>query len=188
MAHADFVHLRTHTAYSLLEGALKIGKLAELCRKYAMPACAMTDSRNLFGAYEFSLTLAEAGVQPIIGCELAVRREEGANMQAGFGANVRAASPDKLVVLVQSEVGYGNLARLLSRAYLDGVPGEAAQVSFADLTAHGTGLIALTGGTDGPIGRLLLGGQEDAALARLLALKDAFAGRLYVELQRHGLD
>src|SRR5690606_38257449 len=130
MAHADFVHLRTHTAYSLLEGAFKIGKLAELCRKYAMPACAMTDSRNLFGAYEFSLTLADNGVQPIIGCELAIRREDGGNMQAGFGANARAALPDKMVVLVQSAEGYGNLTQILSRAYLEGVPGEPAQIAL----------------------------------------------------------
>jgi DNA polymerase-3 subunit alpha len=188
MAHADFVHLRVHTAYSLLEGALKIAKLAELCRKYGMPACAMTDSRNLFGAYEFSMALAENGVQPIMGCELAIRREDSGNLQAGFGANARAAMPDKMVVLVQSEAGYSNLSRLLSRAYLEGVPGEPAQVSLGDLTASSEGLIALTGGTDGPVGRLLLAGQDDAARARLQALNEAFAGRLYVELQRHGLE
>ena len=70
--HAPFVHLRAHTAYSLLEGALRIKELPKLCRAHGMPALAMTDTGNLFGAFEFSQTLAKAGVQPVIGCSLRV--------------------------------------------------------------------------------------------------------------------
>jgi DNA polymerase-3 subunit alpha len=186
-SHADFVHLRVHTAYSLLEGALKNYKLAELCKKYAMPAVAMTDSRNLFGAYEFSMAIADVGVQPIIGCELAIKRDDG--LAPGAGAPVgRTPDPDKMVVLAQNDAGYANLVKLLSRAYLEGVPGEAAQVTLGELAAMSEGLIALVGAPDSPVGRLLLTGQEDAALARLDLLHKAFGDRLYIELQRHNMD
>ena len=186
-SYADFVHLRVHTAYSLLEGALKNYKLAELCKKYAMPAVAMTDSRNLFGAYEFSTAIADVGVQPIIGCELAIKRDDG--QAPGAGAPVgRTPDPDKMVVLAQSPSGYANLVKLLSRAYLEGVPGEAAQVTLGELAAMSEGLIALVGAPDSPVGRLLLTGQEDAALARLDLLQKAFGDRLYIELQRHNMD
>ena len=187
MSHADFVHLRVHTAYSLLEGALKNYKLAELCKSHAMPAVAMTDSRNLFGAYEFSMALADVGVQPIIGCELAIKRDDG--QAAGAGAPVgRTPDPDKMVVLCQNAAGYANLTKLISRAYLDGVPGEAAQVTLAELAAMSSGLIALVGAPDSPVGRLLLTGQDDAASARLDLLQQAFGDRLYIELQRHNMD
>jgi DNA polymerase-3 subunit alpha len=186
-SYADFVHLRVHTAYSLLEGALKNYKLAELCKKYAMPAVAMTDSRNLFGAYEFSMAIADVGVQPIIGCELAIKRDDG--QAPGAGAPVgRTPDPDKMVVLAQSVAGYANLVKLLSHAYLEGVPGEAAQVTLGELAAMSEGLIALVGAPDSPVGRLLLTGQEEAALARLDLLQKAFGDRLYIELQRHNMD
>ncbi len=186
-SYSDFVHLRVHTAYSLLEGALKNYKLAELCKKYAMPAVAMTDSRNLFGAYEFSMAIADVGVQPIIGCELAIKRDDG--QAPGAGAPVgRTPDPDKMVVLAQNGAGYANLVKLLSRAYLDGVPGEAAQVTLGELVAMSEGLISLVGAPDSPVGRLLLTGQEDAALARLDLLHKAFGDRLYLELQRHNMD
>ena len=77
MAHADFVHLRVHSAYSLSEGAIKVGALADLCRRHAMPALAVTDSGNLFGALEISQTLMAAGVQPIVGCQIALARDDG---------------------------------------------------------------------------------------------------------------
>ena len=110
MAHADFVHLRVHSAYSLLEGAIKIPQLAELCRGHRMPALAVTDTRNLFGALEFSTTMIGAGVQPIIGCELAIAREGAdAGPAPANGAGQRRPEPDNLVLLVTAEVGYGHL-------------------------------------------------------------------------------
>ena len=75
MAHANFIHLRVHSAYSLLEGAIKLPELAKLCKSHKMPSVAVTDTRNLFGALEFSQTMMKEGIQPIIGCELAVTRE-----------------------------------------------------------------------------------------------------------------
>src|ERR1700749_3021437 len=101
--HAAFVHLRVHSAYSMAEGAIKVGKLAALCASNAMPAVALTDTRNLFGALEFSSECSKAGVQPIIGCQLSVRRED---VQTGHGQNSgRLPEPDQLVLLAQNEVG-----------------------------------------------------------------------------------
>ena len=98
MPPADFVHLRVRSAYSLSEGALRLDQLAELCRVYAMPAVAVTDSGNLYGALEFAATVAKAGVQPIVGCTLAIRRQAGdarpaARQPAGPGAE-RAWLPE----------------------------------------------------------------------------------------------
>ncbi len=182
MAHADFVHLRVHTAYSLSEGALKIDDLASLCRAEAMPAIAIADTRNLFGALEFSMACVRAGVQPIIGCQLAVAREDGA------GRNGQGPDPDSLVLLAQSEAGYRNLLKLVSRSYLESEPGADPQVLLADLERWSGGLIALTAGAGGAVCRLLAEGQEPAAEEAIERLKGIFPGRLYVELMRHGLE
>ena len=187
MSHADFVHLRVHSAYSLSEGAIKTKELVALCRKHRMPAVAVTDSGNLFGALEFSLAARDAGIQPIVGCQLAIAREEG--HPAGNGmAPVARRHPDQLVVLAQSEAGYRNLLKLVSRSFLEGEPGTQPQLPFSALAGHTEGLIALTGGPAGTVGRLLLEGQDDPAETTLRHLAELFPDRLYVELMRHGLD
>ncbi len=183
MPHAEFVHLRVHSAYSLSEGAIKIRDLAELCRAARMPAVAVTDRGNLFGVMEFAQACSQAGVQPIVGCLLNLRRESGAIHAVPGGL-----PPDELVALVQNEAGYRNLIKLVSRSYLESEGSEKPQVSLADLEAHGEGLIALTGGPAGPVGRLLAEGQSAAAEAMLKTLAGLFPGRLYVELMRHGLE
>jgi DNA polymerase-3 subunit alpha len=183
MTHADFVHLRIHSAYSLSEGAIKIKQLVELCRRHAMPAVAVADSGNLFGAFQFAQVAADAGVQPVIACQLGIRREAGeASSRPGL-----KPPPDQLIVLVQNEIGYRNLLRLVSRSFLEGEPGEAPQLSLAALEGMTEGLIAFTGGPQGRVGRLLGEGQDDAAAAALAELQRLFRGRLYVELMRHGL-
>jgi len=183
MSHADFVHLRVHSAYSLSEGAIQPKKLAELCRAERMPAVAVTDTANLFGALEFAGAARDAGVQPVIGCLLPVTRADG---QAQNRAGV-APAPDLLPLLVQSEAGYRNLMRLVSAAYLEGDPQLPPQLPFARVAALAEGLIALTGGPGGALDRLLGEGQAAAAELWLDELRRAFPGRLYVELQRHGL-
>jgi DNA polymerase-3 subunit alpha len=185
MSLADFVHLRVHTAYSLSAGAIRISELAALCRRERMPAVAITDGGNLFGALEFATVCAEAGVQPIIGCEVALRRCHAGGRGNGSAARP-AAEPDRLVLLVQNETGYRNLLALVSRAFLDGDAGAEPAIAVTDLAAAAEGLICLTGGPRGPIGRLLADGQGDAAEAMLAALRAAFPERLYVELMRHG--
>ena len=180
MPHADFVHLRVHSAYSLLEGALKIPDIVALSRAARMPAVAITDSGNLFGALEFAGACAKAGLQPIIGCQLAVTREDAKT-------NGTAPDPDQLVVLAQSQAGYAHLLKLVSKSFLEGDPGEKAQVSMSDLADHAEGLIALTAGPAGAVGRLLGEGQEEAAREMLARLAEIYPGRLYVEVMRHGM-
>ena len=176
MPHADFVHLRVHSAYSLSEGAIKVGKIATLAQRAEMPAVAITDTGNLFGALEFSQACAAAGVQPILGCQLALSRAE----------NPRLA-PDPLVVLAQDEAGFSNLQRLSSLSFLETEPGLRPQIPFATLVRNAAGLILLTGGTTGPLGRMLGEGQAVDAAQLLAALAEAFPDRLAVELNRHGL-
>ncbi|HEV2264858.1 MAG TPA: DNA polymerase III subunit alpha [Stellaceae bacterium] len=184
MAHADFVHLRVHSAYSLSSGAIKIKDLVALCRRHAMPAVAIADSGNLFGALEFAMAASEAGVQPIVGCEVGIRRSEGdgGNRAARIGP---ALPPDSVVLLAQSEAGYRNVLKLVSRSHLESAPAEAPQLDLAALDGHTDGLICLAGGPKGPVGRLIGEGQASAAEAILTRLAELFPGRLYVELQRH---
>jgi DNA polymerase III subunit alpha len=183
MEVANFIHLRVHTAYSLSAGAITIKELVARCKAERMPAVAITDSGNLFGALEFATACAAAGVQPIIGCEVALAaRENSAN-----GALARpTAEPDRLVVLVQSETGYRNLLALVSRSFLNGDVASEPAVAIADIAAANDGLICLAGGPKGPVGRLLAEGQSEAAESVLTELKTAFPGRLYIELMRHG--
>ncbi len=180
MAHADFVHLRVRSAYSLLEGAIRIDRLVETCRAWRMPACAIADRGNMFGALEFSEVCRKAGVQPIVGCDLAVGTRSEQPGQPG-----RAAS--WLLLLAQNEVGYRNLMALTSSAFLEDDNGGQPLVTLDALAARADGLLALTGGPAGPVGRLLVDGQIKAAHALLLRLSEMFPGCLYVELMRHGL-
>jgi DNA polymerase-3 subunit alpha len=185
MGLADFIHLRVHTAYSLSSGAITVKDLVARCKAEHMPAVAITDSGNLFGALEFATTCAAAGVQPIIGCEVALAaREEGCR---GSGALARPnVEPDRLVLLAQNETGYRNLLALVSGSFLDGDGALEPAVSLAALATASDGLICLAGGPKGPVGRLLAEGQNEAAEAVLGELKGAFPGRLYIELMRHG--
>jgi DNA polymerase-3 subunit alpha len=174
--HADFVHLRTHSAYSLSEGAIKAAKIPELAQAATMPAAAITDSGNLFGALEFSQACVARGVQPIIGCQLALTR-----------ADAPRAAPDALVLLAKDPAGFANLRRLSSLSFLDSDPTTRPQLALDTICRHAEGLVLLTGGSNGPLARLLADGRQ-ADAARLLAqLAEAFADRTVVELNRHGL-
>ena len=178
-----FVHLHVRTSFSLREGALGIAKLAKLAAADGAPAVAVTDVNNLFGALEFSEKLAGAGIQPIVGVRLAV---EFGDMPAPRPPHRPLARPG-LVLLAQSEEGYRNLMRLSSRAFLDPTLDEP-HVAAAALAEASSGLICLSGGPDGPLDRLLRAGLQEAAVRRVALLEETFGDRLYVELQRHGLD
>jgi DNA polymerase-3 subunit alpha len=185
----QFVHLKVHSAYSLLEGALQIARLAKLAGALRMPAVGLTDSNNMFGVLEFSDKLAAAGIQPIAGCALQT------DFGDGHGAGpVRTGAPDTaakpagpLAFLVRNETGYANLMKLASACHLKPTDSEPPHVKLADIAGHSAGLIALTGGPDGPIDGAIRAGQEPLARQRLQRLKEMFPGALYVELQRHGL-
>src|SRR5215467_3360654 len=174
MPHADFIHLRVHSAYSLSTGAIKVKELVKLCQRHRMPAVA--DTGNLFGALEFATAAAEAGIQPIIGCELPIRRAGSEDASTRIGRIGPAAAPDTLVLLVQDSAGYANLSKLVSKAFLESDAGEAPQIDLGILDGMSDGLIALTGGPSGAIGRLLSEGQGEAAEAMLLRLKALFPG------------
>ncbi len=175
MPHADFVHLHVHSAYSLSEGAIKADKLPALAREDGMPAVAITDTGNLFGALEFSQACVGKGIQPIIGCQLALARADAPRLP-----------PDPIVALAQNAEGLANLQRLSSLGFLETEPGLRPQLKFDTLAAHAGGLILLTGGTGGPLARLLAEARRADAEALLAALAEAFPDRLAVELHRHG--
>jgi DNA polymerase-3 subunit alpha len=180
-----FVHLHMHSAYSLLEGALPIAKLAELAKADHQPALALTDTNNMFGALEFSDKMAGSGIQPIIGCALSIDCGDQENQMRPGGPAV--ATMPRLVLLAATEAGYRNLLHLNSRAFLDHPGNEPPHIKRAWLDGRTEGLIALTGGPDGPIDRAVLAGQPHLAASRMDAFRAAFGDRLYVELQRHGL-
>jgi DNA polymerase III subunit alpha len=185
-----FVHLKVHSAYSLLEGAITVPKLARLAATHDFPAVAITDTNNLFGALEFSDRLAEAGIQPIVGCTLQIDfgdRPQRAGLQRNGTVQPRSEPAGALALLAANEQGWRNLMKLVSRAFFDPADDAPPHLQIGRLKAHGEGLIALTGGPDGPIDRALREGQKELALERLKVLEKIFCDRLYVELQRHGL-
>ncbi len=180
-----FVHLHVHSAFSLREGALSIEALAKLAKADSMPALAIADSNNLFGALEFSEKLAKSGVQPIIGAQITVDFADAPVSSSRFAETRGARAP--LVFIAQDEAGYRALMRLASRVWLDPKDGDEPHVGLNALE-DATGLIALTGGPAGPIDRALALGLPDIAAARMRRLAPLFDGRLYVEIQRHGLE
>ncbi len=189
--HANFVHLRIHSAYSLSEGAIRLKELPGLCQRLDMPAVALTDSGNMFGALEASETLSAAGIQPIPGAALrlalAPAEDRDALVTLKAGEAVKLEPAGSLVFLAQSEQGYLNLMDLVSKSFLETPDDEQPHISLDDLDGRTEGLICLTGGAFGPLGTLLAERRTEAATALVVKLKDLFGDRLYVELQRHGM-
>lgn len=194
-----FVHLKAHSAFSLLEGALPIKKLASLTEHHGMPALALTDSNNLFGALEFCETFAGNGLQPIVGVSLSVgfdgpeNRDPNVHDQTSGNANPRDPKANgqinfdvgRLTLLAATHEGYGNLLKLVSRAHLLS-PAATPQAQISEFEGHTDGIIALTGGEYGPVDVALKNDQHAEAGRRLDRLKALFGDRLYVEIQRHG--
>ncbi|MBL3676952.1 MAG: DNA polymerase III subunit alpha [Alphaproteobacteria bacterium] len=162
-----FVHLHVRSAYSLGEGALPVKVLVKACVDHAMPAVAVTDTNNMFGALDFATTAAGAGVQPILGAQITL---EGGGI---------------LVLLVQSDEGYRNLSRIISRTYTACGSAEDFAAPWGLVEAHAPGLICLTGGGAGPVARDILAKRDPGP--RLDALQAAFGGHLYMQIERHGL-
>jgi DNA polymerase-3 subunit alpha len=183
MPYADFVHLRVRSAFSLLESTVRLEPLAKACRAASMPAVAVTDDANLFGVMQFCAAAKKAGVQPIVGTLLALAPFEPLTRTPG-----RQPVPEHVVLLVKDAEGYGNLLRLISRAYVTAEPGAEIKVTLEELAQHQGGLILLTGGPCGPIGCALRRGDAKLAERLLLELKAVFGDRLYLELMRHGLE
>src|SRR6267378_3080973 len=184
MSNAGFVHLHVHSAYSLLKGSIKIQKLGELAKADRQPALALTDTDNMFGALEFSDKMAGYGIQPIIGCELAVDFGD----QDPSARNALAAGPARIVLLAARERGYRSLMRLNSRAFLETPIHQSPHIKFEWLQGDAEDLIVLTGGPEGPISLAIDADHADLAATRCDRLASLFGDRLYIELQRHGIE
>jgi DNA polymerase-3 subunit alpha len=181
-ATPGFVHLHVHSSYSLLEGALTIARLSELAKKDRQPALALTDTDNMFGALEFSEKMAGAGIQPIIGCALAIDFGDQEQRMPAAGQGFA-----RLVLLAAREQGYRSLMRLCSRAYLDTEQSEQPHIKRAWLEGETDGLIALSGGPNGPLDRAIGAGQSALVQSRCEELQRLFGDRFCIELQRHGM-
>lgn len=176
----DYVPLRTRSPYSMLEGALKMKPLAARCADWRFPAVGLADTNNMCGALEFSDTLVGFGLQPIIGVTLSM--DIGLPRQPG---QLRADPDGTLVLFAQNEKGYENLMALSSSAFLEVEPTDLPHVKFDKLKGHTEGVIALTGGPDGVLNRLIVSDRKAEAENWLNQLQGLFLGRLYIEIQRH---
>ena len=177
----SFIHLHTHSSYSLSEGAIKVDKLPGLALAAGMPAVALTDTANLFGALEFAQYASGKGIQPIMGCQLWLSRAATGEERP----EALRAGADAVVALAMNAQGLENLQRLSSLGWLgEDVSGKPA-LSLDQLLSHAPGLMLLTGGDHGPLSRLLAEGRREAAVRLLKQLGEAYDGRLVVELMRH---
>ena len=182
-SEVGFVHLHVHSSYSLLEGAMTVGTLQKLAAADGQPALALTDSNNLFGALEFSEKLAGAGLQPIPGVQLSI---DFADEPDGSRKPAQPQRLPHIVLLAMDEAGYVNLMKLVSEAALATGGNGQPITTIERLRSWPGGLIALTGGYDGPIDSAIRNGQLVQAGERLAILQEIFGDRLYVEVQRHG--
>ncbi|WP_295640351.1 DNA polymerase III subunit alpha [uncultured Methylibium sp.] len=173
-----YVHLRTHTEYSVVDGTLRIDDMVEAAAADGQPALAITDLSNLFGAIKFYGKARGRGVQPLLGAELWLEPE------AGPGATDR--HPSRLLLLVQDRRGYLNLCTLISHAWTENVQRHQACVGWATLQQHAEGLVALSGADLGAVGQMLLAGDTARAEALARRLAAIFPQRFYLELWRAG--
>ena len=186
MSAPQCVHLRVHPAYSLSEGAMLVPKLIHKLHDQGVPAIAVTDTANMFGGKAFSKYASDEGVKPILGCQFYLRNPDADDVLKAKG---RIIEPDKIVLLVMNENGYQNIMKLMKRSYLDNPKqGEKAQLKMSDLEELNGGLIALTAGVEGQIGRLLLENRKAEAEEVVVKLREIFADRLYMEISRIGLE
>ncbi len=184
MHHSDFVHLHVHSQYSLLDGAIRLDDLIARAKQYRMPAMAMTDHGNMFGAIEFYSKAHAAGIKPIIGCEVYVAP---GSRHDKSGANSSGDASGHLILLCKNQTGYRNLCRLVSKAYQEGFY-YRPRIDWEILTEYNDGLIALTSCLGGEIPRLISRNRHDEARHRLGEMARVFdRDRLYLELQENFL-
>ncbi|MCL2338820.1 MAG: DNA polymerase III subunit alpha, partial [Proteobacteria bacterium] len=213
-----FIHLRVHSKFSIGEGTLYIDAnpkkdpnrqtIVKLCKQYGMPACALTDTNLMSGTAEFSDALSTAGIQPIVGLEASLNHQESADPK-----QLRADQMSRIVLLAQNHAGYLNLTALNSLQYMRRENNHLGPyLTIDELSQHSGGVIMLSGGHTGPIGRTLLENQDKLAADLAKRFKEIFSdrpaarsprgphaiedcagwaqgeGRFYLEIQRHGLE
>ncbi|MDR1391374.1 MAG: DNA polymerase III subunit alpha [Holosporales bacterium] len=169
MTSQSFIHLRVHSAYSLCESAVRIPDLVNACKNNDIPAIAVTDTNNMFGALEFSMKCSSEGIQPIIGLSVDIKVE----------GNI---SP--IVLIAKNETGYKNLMKLMTCFYLKNNNEEFKFISLENLRKYNEGIITLTGGAKGPAGNLFLNGSKEKSVDFLFGLQSIFQNNLYIEISR----
>ena len=176
----DFVHLHTHTMYSLLDGLSSPAALAQYAAELGMSALAITDHGTMYGVVEFYFACKQAGIKPIIGIEayLAVGSRHSRDHREG--------KPYHLVLLAQNQTGYQNLLKLASIAQLEGFYYKP-RIDKEVLAAHSEGLIALSACVAGEVPRLIHQRQEEKAREAIRWYQEVFPGRFYLELQSHDI-
>ncbi len=183
LVEPQFIHLHVHSAYSLAEGAIKIPKLLDLCIDNDMPAVAVTDTNNMFGAMDFALSATKKGIQPILGTQLDIYLDGVDDVGHAFQKKQKTAP---IVLLAQSEKGYKNLCKLISRAYVNKDSMEPTGLPLSAFKGLSDGLICLTGGPQGPLGRHIQDNHPNLLEKVVIELEALFPQRLYIELMRHG--
>jgi DNA polymerase-3 subunit alpha len=170
-----FVHLHLHTEFSIVDGTVRIPALFDQCVREQMPAVALTDQGNLFALIKFYRQALARGVKPVIGVDLKLKDPD------------EAERPFGLVLLCQNLAGYRNLTRLITRTFLEGQHRGVPLAEYAWLSRETCeGLIALSGGVAGDIGRAIVAGHEGLAAERLRHWQEIFGDRFYIELTRTG--
>lgn len=178
-----FIHLRTHSRFSIGASTLKVKDIPDLCKALGMPACALTDTNLMSGCAEFSDIMPKNKLQPIIGIEISL------NQHNADPKILRANAISKIVLLAQDHDGYLNLCELNRIMYMrEDNHHLGPYITFDELESHSNGLICLSGAQTGPIGMALLNAQNDLARTYAKHFLDIFGDRFYIEIQRHGLE
>jgi len=181
----SFVHLHLHTEFSLLDGMIRTKELASQASKFGMPAVAMTDHGNLFGAIEFYQHCKKAGVKPIFGCEIYLAPQ---SMQEKKDLPGRKRSTH-LTLLAETNEGWNNLSKLVSKGHLDGLYYGKPRVDREALRHFSKGIICLTGCISGPVNEWLLKEDEEKARETIAELVDIYGkDNVYVEIHKHGIE
>lgn len=180
---ANFVHLHTHTEYSLLDGASRITDLLDRCKELGMNSLAITDHGVMYGVVDFYKEAKARGIKPIIGCEVYIAPRSMTDKQSHADSNYA-----HLVLLAKDQIGYKNLVKLVSLGFIEGFY-YRPRIDYDILAQYSQGLIGLSGCLAGDIPRLLLSEQKKAAKELALRLESIFGkGNFYLELQNHGLE
>ena len=173
----SYIPLKNHTAYSLSQGAVKISDYISIAQECEFPALGMCDLGNLFGALEFSKTLSDKGIQPVIGCML----------QVSFAQKLKTFS-DQITVFAHNEEGYRNLLKLVTKSYLEGQAQGEPRILYPWLEELSSGLILLSSSYKGTLGRHFLSKDSDSAKEFAVSMKEVFKDRFYIEISRHGIN